>query len=262
MTTITNQTNIVETLIQTYKRTDPRLYDVISHLADQVDEITRKIQPVLIAFEERVVKRADLKPPTEVAYTLTPTTIRLSWARPQTTGFLNYEIRRGIIWEAATFITRTASTVVDIVPVAGAVQTYLLKTLNDVGEYSADTTFIVVEVVLPGPVAIDASVIDNNVLLRWSPSQASFAIDNYEIYREDELIGTVRGTFTTFFEMIAGEYDYEVVAVDIVGNRGVPSSVSLIVNQPPDYVLTNSYLSTLQGTRFNVALTNDPTLVA
>jgi len=251
-------------LIRGLHITEPKLHDAIEILAKQIGMVTRTLSPVVKAVGARVAAAVTLIPPTAIGYLLTGTSVRLSWTRPPISGLLSYEVRFGTTdWDTSEFVIRTQSTTIDVDPFTGLTGTYRVKTLNDIGEYSVDEITIGVVVVAPGPISITAQVIDNNILMYWAdPVVGSFDIDFYSIYRDGVFQGTTKGTFTSFFEVVSGVYEYSLIPVDIAENVGASSSVELVVNQPPDYVLQDEFNSTFTGTKVNVLDYPGPSLLA
>ena len=99
-------------------------------------------------------------------------------------------------------------------------------------------------------------VIDNNVLLRWTESvvgTGQLPIQHYNIYKNNlnTLVGQKLGTFTTVFEQVGGQFEYILKPVNTAGNEGTQNSVVAEVNQPPDFVLTQDFASTFNGTIVN-----------
>ena len=118
-------------------------------------------------------------------------------------------------------------------------------------EVSVDVT-----VLAPSQPTITPQVVDNNVLLRWNDCTATLPVDTYELRRGADwataaLIGTKSGRFTSVFETAGGTYTYWLAAIDSGGNYGTPGSVTVVVNQPPDYVLKLTQNSTWSGTKTN-----------
>jgi hypothetical protein len=264
---IQDMTDKMLTLIHGLSKENPRLHEALTYLTQQVQDITDILNPVRETVIAQIFIPGTLIPPDNLNYTLTPTTIRLTWDRPKISGTLIYEIRKSfgpdkVNWDEAEFVTRTQLTLVDLVPTAGLFAIYYVKTSDILGNYSIEAAVIDIIVLAPSTVNLSTQVIDNNVLLRWTVPVSSFQIAFYEIKRDTTLIGQVSGTFTTVFETVAGEYTYSVTAVDILGNRGMASSATVQVNQPPDYVLTDSRLSTFQGTQVRILVYTDPTLAA
>ena len=105
---------------------------------------------------------------------------------------------------------------------------------------------------------IEAEVVDNNVLLRWTAPNSDLPIIYYNIYRTSKtagnLIGAKQGGFTTVFEQVGGTFTYIVTAVNSAKiEAAAGGSITAIVDEPPDFVLNaerNSALisGTITGT--------------
>jgi len=96
-------------------------------------------------------------------------------------------------------------------------------------------------------------------LVSCSSATSALPIDRYVVkkggaWSTGTLIGDKSGTFTSVFESAAGTYTYWVAAVDSGGNEGVPTSVTAVVNQPPDYLLRVEWPSIFAGTKVNMTL--------
>ena len=110
-------------------------------------------------------------------------------------------------------------------------------------------------VALPSAVTnLSNEVIDNNVLLRWTESAVGvnqLPIKHYNVYRDSlsDLVGQKLGTFTTVFEQVGGQKSYILVPVNTAGNQASTPHATTIaeVNEPPDFVLTDDFQSTLTG---------------
>jgi hypothetical protein len=251
---------------------DPKLYEALVILAEQMAMITQAISPITKAIARQTPISTIPEPPFFASYVLTGTTVRLSWMRPpMETGNILYEVRFGgdsgnssnAAWDLADFVIRTTSTTVDLIPFTGLRGVYRIKTINSVGVYSDLHYVVVVNVIRPGLVTINSSVIDNNILLSWNdPEIGSFNIEFYSLYKDNVFKGTTKGTFISFFEVISGTYKYTIIPVDIADNVGEASEVLITVNQPPDYALQDSKLSDLDGTRWQVGLIPGPKLLA
>jgi hypothetical protein len=119
-----------------------------------------------------------------------------------------------------------------------------------------------VDVAITAPGAIQSytsEAFDNNALLKWQkPTTGLLPIDYYKVLKGSTYagaveVGRVSGTFAAFFESTGGNYTYWVVPVDTAGNLGTESGRSVLINQPPDYVLQD--LRTLDPAAFDT-LTN------
>src|SRR6266496_2911148 len=197
-----------------------------------------------------------------------PTNIHLSWNA--TSGAFAYEIRYSLAsndWDLATFINQNRSLQIDISPYAipFLYGTYhiLIKAIDSVGTYSNVASEFIVTIPQIQKPTVTATVIGNNVLLRWTEPISVFQIDHYNIYSNGTLIGTVRATFDVIFEQVGGDYAFTVEAVDIVGNVGLPSTnVIVTLGNPTDFSFFSSLTSILNGTKVNTVIDTDGTLFA
>lgn len=260
---VVDRSQQAETLIRGLQLTNPKLYEALMMMFDQMRDTTLAISPIVITLQAKTLPAQLLLPPLNLRYLLNDMSIRLLWDRPTITGLFIYEVRFGNVdWNSASFVMRTQSTIVDVVPFFGLTGTYRLKTVNETGNYSETEITTEVLISAPGAVVITAQVIDNNILLQWTPPVVgSFAIDYYEISRDGVLQGTIKGTFTSYFEVVSGSYVYAIIPIDIAGNRGLSAEVTLQVNQPPDYVLQDEHKSTFPGTKVNALLYGTSLLV-
>lgn len=240
----------VQSLIAGLQRSDPRLYDAITLLNRQLGEVTEGMIPLLRRSQEIAKGISSLPAPGSFTAFTTGTTVRFTWDHVSYAS--HYEVRQGINWDTASFLFRTTGLQGDIDPLLYGDYTFLIKTVDSDGLYSAtssSTTFGVHDIAAP---AVSASVIDNNVLLSWTEPPSTFKIDYYTVGREGGTTGKVDGTFTTLFEVVAGYYEYFVTAVDIAGNVGTGALIGVAVSTPPDYALQDTRVSGLNGERYNV----------
>lgn len=114
----------------------------------------------------------------------------------------------------------------------------------------------------PGQVTfVNQVVIDNNIQLYWSaPNYIFFPIKEYifdEVDRDTGIhmrIGLIDAQFASETEEVAGEYTYAITPVDWGGNLGTPTTITLRVSQPPDFVFYDKKESLFNGTRVNMVL--------
>lgn len=117
-------------------------------------------------------------------------------------------------------------------------------------------------VTAPGQVTfVNHVVIDNNVQLYWSePNYIFFPIKEYIFEEVDKetgihmLIGNVDAQFASETEEEAGEYTYSITPVDWGGNKGTPTTITLRVAQPPDFVFYDKKESLYNGEKTNLVL--------
>ena len=137
-----------------------------------------------------------------------------------------------------------------------ATQKYFVRAV-DINGNDGTLSSVNFTVSIPSAVTnLSDEVIDNNVLLRWTESAVGvdqLPIKHYNVYRNNlsTLVGQKLGTFTTVFEQVGGQFEYILKPVNTAGNEGTQNSVVSEVNQPPDFVLTQDFASTFNGTIVN-----------
>lgn len=165
-----------------------------------------------------------------------------------------YEVRYGATWANATVVAAPYTTTFSEKVSYGGPRRYWVAAIDVAGNIGPPVS-VDVSISSPLAVTVQAETIDNNVLLRWSDATRTLPVDRYEIRKGAswELGLPVgdngNGRFATFFEQAAGTYTYWIVAYDTANNASTPSSVSVLVNQPPDYVLRDNFFSSFSGTR-------------
>ena len=200
-------------------------------------------------------------PPEDVAGfigVVNPYGIEFKWNRVADIDIDYYEIRIGNNWETGqTLQTLPAISWTWETRPTGLDKAFI-KAVDTTGNYSANAAQAQMEILNPKPVApLTASVIDNNVLLRWADATTSFAIDFYDIKRGDSIdvansVGVSKSTFANLFETESNTYTYWVAGVDIEGNKGEYVAIQANVDQPPDFTLQSDRLIDLSlGTSVN-----------
>lgn len=188
-----------------------------------------------------------------------PYSIELSWFPVSDIDLDSYELRVGENWETGQLLQRLTAVSWNWETRPTGTEKVFIKAIDTTGNYS--DVAVIAEIVILPPRAVNpltASVIDNNVLLRWVDATVSFAIESYEIRRGDSLdtstvIGTVKSTFSTVFETESNTYRYWVAGIDVQGNIGAYTSIIANVDQPPDFnLLSNQLLNLSLGTSVNL----------
>lgn len=230
---------------------DPRLHTALQLINNQLHKITRTLEPIEARSKlQAEIAGAPVDSPV-VGYLFTPRTVRFIWN--QVTSAVLYEMRKGTVWETSLFQFRSSNLTADIDALPVGEHTFLFKSINSEGSYSAEFFTVVVSIPSIPPAELFPSSIDNNVIIDWEPPPSVFEIDHYDIYRNDVYIGFVRSSFFTRFEVLSGTYIYRVIAVDIAGNLSANSEVSLAITQPPDYILYFIHNSLFTGIKVNCA---------
>lgn len=194
-------------------------------------------------------------PPSDVTvftHTINSDGVVLSWENPDDPTPRWYDIRLGASWGTADRVAVTSATQFNLGAVASG--TYLIKALNRNGAESATAASTVVTIPALGTISVTATVVDNNVLLKWTAPSSLFAIDYYTVKKNGSTIGTIKGTFTAIYEQAAGTFTYSITPVDIGGNSGTPATIDATVSTPPDYVLSGTVADDQTGTKVNVLL--------
>ena len=196
---------------------------------------------------------------------LTNATVTLSWA-PITPeyGLLGYRLTYGSVTQtlSATSITLLANWGI-------GVRTYTLVAIDNLNNSSTVETLNVTK---QGPGIVTnftAKIIDNNVLLYWTPPvKTTLPIDHVTIVRGTSYaggtsIGDKTGTFTTVLEQTGGTYTYWIAAIDTDGQIGTAVSLTATVASPPDYVFNAQYSSSFtSGYLGSVGINSNTTIDA
>ncbi len=174
---------------------------------------------------------------------------------------VEYEIRYGSNFATAIYVGRIKGTRFATEAAWSGTRRYWVAAIDAAGNMGAAGSIDVV-VSPPGRPSVSQQVIDNNVLLSWSASAGTLPIDHYEVrkgadFATAEVVGEHAGTFAPLFEIESGIYTYWVVAVDSAGNYGTEASIAAAVNEPPDYILKQKWLSTWSGTKTNALVKAD-----
>lgn len=245
--------NLIDSMIQGIQRKDPKLYEILSLMSDDLGALLDDIRPIIAASS---IQGAALVPPPvpiDAICLLYNIGIRLQWAIDPAyeADVALYDVRKGVDWDAAERVTKTAAFNVFLNPLPSGLHTYLIKSVSRAGIESLTYATVEFTVANPGTTVVVADVIDNNVLLMWVTPSSTFKIDYCEITRDGVVYGKVAATFFSIFETVGGTYRYGVKGVDIAGNVGPEVYIDAIVNQPPDYELVDLHTSTFDGTKSN-----------
>lgn len=251
--------DLIASLLQGLQNTDPRLYQILLLLTADVSDLRTTVIPIEVQKVLDVINTPLPLPGTILTfnYQFFPTFIRFSWRNDNPAVIKQAEIRflhrPNLLWEEGTFVVRTASTIIDINPLPAGDYLPTITPLNADGVIGGFTGIAFTIPPITAPV-ISPRVIDNNVLLNWNAPPSTFLIDHYNIYKNGVLTGSQGGTFFSSFESISGSYTYSVEAVDIAGNVGSRGSVTVNVNEPPDFILFDTFVSLFGGAKTNVLL--------
>ena len=267
----------VAALIRGFQIQDPKLFQALMLLNDQLGEVVLKLVPII--RQSLGLASPDQPPPVNAdnfRAVLIGTGVRFDWDEVSDVPLI-YEVREGILlfnedewityqsfdlrdtwydlddppqvvkwytetladdWDKANFMFRTGNLNAIIEPLTQGVHLFMLKSLDSTGAYSADKIELNFLVAKITQVVITKNIIDNNVLLYWTTPVSTFNIQEYRLYKDGEIKGTTFATFMAFFELIPGTYTYSIISVDVAGNLSDPTSITALVNQPPGLRLT------------------------
>lgn len=189
-------------------------------------------------------------------------TLLLSWNVPSSAlPVQRYEVRQGgTDWASSSFVAYADNTTFQTVVNWSGSRTYRVAAIDTGSNVGASASLDVTIVAPSAPQGLASDVVDNNVLLRWSPpALGTLPVEYYEVrlgasWASGTSLGNKDGTFTSHFQTASGTYTYWVCAFDTAGNEGTPASLSVSVAQPPDYILKTSFVSSLGGTLTNAVL--------
>jgi len=213
------------------------LYQALIALSDDVAKIHLDLYPILSAVTP-IINAQLTPPPLPDTFTKNngPFTVNFVWS--PVVEAAQYELRQGgTNWDNATFVVKTPSFGASIDALVAGAYTFRLKTINIAGVYSENHLELSFTINVPSQPSPSITVIDNNVLLFWTPPTADFAIDHYEVYRDTTLLALLSGTFYQKYETVAGTYMYGIKAVDVAGNTSIKGEVQGVVSAPPDFTL-------------------------
>jgi hypothetical protein len=228
----------------------PTLYDVIRGMIVNLDRISEDI--ITVSSVIGITTVGGYAPNVSgFSATSNGTNIILSWTSLGA-GY-SYEIREGVDWATADYVTTTLGNSVPLDPRVVGAYKFLIKAIDGNSRYSetaASTEFIVHSV---GSVVVSTTVLGNSINFTWTEPTSTFYIDYYNVYKDGNLIGYTSGNFFSYFETTSGTFDYKIVAVDLAGNES-PDVVNAQVNagNPTDFVLVGSQSdSSFTGTKTN-----------
>jgi hypothetical protein len=241
----------VENLVQGVQASNPDLYRLLTSILSDLKSIDSELWPAIEQIQADLGITVQALPDDVLGFAVAfpGNTVRLTWNSANSAQ--TYEIRVGAAWDTASLVTRTSGLQVDLNPIVSGSYRYWIAGRNNQGNYSENPAFIDFTVSNPGQPSVTAQVIDNSVLLRWTIPSSQFTLGKYEIYRDSTKVGEVYSTFAVIQETSNGTYTYKVRAYDLANNYGAFGTITVVVNQPPDYELEDARVSAFSGTKVN-----------
>lgn len=162
----------------------------------------------------------------------------LTWEAPATTQFTveQYEIREG-----ATVLNRVKGTRFQQRVTWEGTKTFSVFAV-DLKQNIGTQADVTLDIVAPNaPTNVRPVVVDNNVLLYFDePNIHTLPIANYVVERSGNVVGDTSRPFVNIFEVLGGDYSYDIYAVDSAGNQGDATTIAVTVSQPPDFILRDA----------------------
>lgn len=245
---------------------DSRTYTLLEGLIREFYALDRQINPsTRQSFGSSGVQIPGVNTVVNFQATIYSNNVRLTWDSLDGTSYyeVRYKLGSAIAsdWAIANSILRTSTTSADINPVAIPLttgnHTFLIKATNASGITSTTAATVVINIPLISAPTINATVIGNHVLLKWTEPISVFEVNYYNVYKGGVLQGIMDGTFEAIFETVGGTFSYTVEGVDIVGNVGAPSPAVVVqVSNPDGFILQDTKFSTLTGVKVNTIVEN------
>lgn len=256
--TASNIQSIVNSLLARSATLDPVLLSILQEITDELD----RLGIVVYDAPTSTGKPSDStgtsgKPliPTSFTYTLTQDNVLLFWT-PADSNYVFYEVRKGPTWidGEKLFVTNNAQAILD--PLKYGTHTFWLRTLSTLGEYSNDILSVTITIPEIGFVVVTSAVVANSVTLGWTIPSSTWRLDYYKVKRDGVQIATTAGTFFAISEDTAGEHTFGIIPVDIAGNEGPESQITVITTGVTDYQFFAKLNSSLNGTKVNGKVSN------
>lgn len=155
------------------------------------------------------------------------------------------ETTKTAIWNAATKAESgliTGTTYTDISASANKYNVYLIKAIDDSGNYSTTPSLIGTKVRPPQIITVASIVLDGtDLVIRWDPPISDVGISYYIVTYNNGSTITTRCNSTEFRKKLwfIGFEIFDIVAYDISGNASPTYSIEITVGTLPAPVLSN-----------------------
>ena len=186
--------------------------------------------------------------------------VEISWNQVSDADCSGYKIRIGATWETgAVIVSGVTGNAYLWKPTQTGNLSIMIKALDTTGHESAAAATSTLTVTASAAPVLTSSVMDNQVMLSWTPGAAgTFPVKDFEIRKGASwaaglLIGTTAGTTLTIFEISANIYTYWVAARD-ASSTSAAASISVMVSSPPNFIFKGSQNFALTGARTNALI--------
>jgi chitodextrinase len=173
--------------------------------------------------------------------TVTPASVALSWdASSDDFGVDHYTVLR----DGAPIATTTATDYTDATVIDGHTYAYTVVASDAANNVSDPSNAVVAAPADVTPPSVPAGLIaqtltDTAASISWTASTDNVAVDHYDVYRDDALIGsTTTPSFNDSGLTQQTAYTYTVVAVDAANLSSVPSAPLAVTTPAPSSTAT------------------------
>lgn len=183
--------------------------------------------------------------------------ILFSWNAISDIDKREYEIRIGSTWASGTRLVnlRSDGTSYPYRFFTPGSYVFKIKAIDTSGNYSAVEASQALTLAGPGAVlGLTGKALNSQVLIDWEePAPSTFSVQQYEVRRGSTfegavLLGNTFGSFFTYLETESASYVYWVTPIDIGGNRGTQTSITIKVQAPSNLYVGASSDPIVAGT--------------
>lgn len=163
--------------------------------------------------------------------------IALDWADVDDLDLSQYEVREGASWGGSTLVATVKASKLDLpIRIAGD-HTFLIKARDTSKNYSLNPASVVVTISSPTVSDLASSIDGSEVLITWSSTPGSFAIEDYiirqgEAFVDGTLVGHTKGTTFRLGATWSGARQLWIAARDVAGNIGTAQTISPTITAP------------------------------
>jgi predicted phage tail protein len=164
--------------------------------------------------------------------------ISLKWNKNADIDLDAYEIRYGgASWDTSTFLEKAYTTSYNWqIKTAGTYRVWI-KAIDTTGNYSTNAVITDISIGVPAQSNLTARISGPNIVLEWTSVVGAFSIDHYEVrqgstWSSGTDIAAPMSNTLQFVADFGGSRTFWVAGVDVAGNVGTPTSVTVQIQSP------------------------------
>lgn len=175
--------------------------------------------------------------PTNFLASLQSYGILFQWSKVPDLDVREYELRLGTDWDTATYIARVSSLSYTLTLRTAGTYSALLKAVDTSGNYSNTAATATFSILGPSVPVISYALDEADILLNWTESKGSFALDSYVVKYGTSLetaisLGQVKALSLKTKVDWGGNRKFFVQGVDVAGNIGAAGEVVVVIQLP------------------------------